>query len=103
MDQERISLMALHMVPGVGNFFVKQLVSYCGSAEQVFKQSKARLLKIPGIGGITADAIHQGKTFDIAEQEFRRAEREDTEVLFFTDKAYPARLKNIEDAPHCCM
>ncbi len=99
MDQERISFMALHFVPGVGNFLVKQLVSYCGSAENVFKQSKARLLKIPGIGEITAEAISKGKTIDLAESEFRKAEREDSQVLFFTDKAYPTRLKNIDDAP----
>ena len=99
MDQERISFVALHFVPGIGDFLVKQLVSYCGSADQVFKQSRGRLLKIPGIGEITAEAIRQGKAFDQAEKEFRKAEREDTEILFFTDKAYPSRLKNIEDAP----
>lgn len=99
MDQERISLMALHMVPGVGDVLIKQLVSHCGSAQQVFRQSKARLLNIPGIGIITADAIEQGKTFYSAEREFRKAESEDTRVLFFTDKAYPARLKNLDDAP----
>ena len=99
MDQERISFMALHFVPGVGDFLVKQLVSYCGSAESVFKQPKGRLLKIPGIGEITARAIHQGKMLHDAEKEFRKAEREDTHILFFTDKAYPVRLKAIDDAP----
>ena len=54
MDQERLSLMALHFVPGIGDFLVKQLVSYCGSAQQVFKLSKAKLLKVPGIGEVTA-------------------------------------------------
>ena len=99
MDQERISFMALHFVPGVGDFLVKQLVSYCGSAEAVFKQSKGRLLKIPGIGEITANAIHHGKMLQDAEKEFKKAEHEDTHILFFTDKAYPVRLKNIDDAP----
>ncbi len=99
MDQERISFVALHFVPGVGDFLIKQLVSYCGSAEEVFKQSRGRLLKIPGIGEITAEAIHHGKVFHKAEQEFRRAEREDAEILLFTDKAYPTRLKSIDDAP----
>ena len=91
--------MALHFVPGVGDFLVKQLVSYCGSAEAVFKQSKGRLLKIPGIGEITANAIHHGKMLQDAEKEFKKAEHEDTHILFFTDKAYPVRLKNIDDAP----
>ncbi len=99
MDQERISFVALHFVPGVGDILLKQLVSYCGSAEQVFKQSRGRLLKIPGIGEITAEAIHHGKAFDQAEQEFRKAEREETAIILFTDKAYPVRLKSIDDAP----
>src|SRR5258708_1662261 len=99
MNAERISFMALHFVPGVGDFLLKQLVSYCGSAEEVFRQSKAKLLKIPGIGAITANAICEGKIVDKAEREFRKAEREDTQVLFFYDKGYPVRLKNIDDAP----
>lgn len=99
MDAERISFLALHLVPGVGDFLIKQLVSYCGSAEEVFKQSKGKLLKIPGIGDITADAIHQGKLRHKAEREFEKAARENTEILFFTDKAFPVRLRNIDDAP----
>lgn len=91
--------MALHLVPGVGDFLIKQLISYCGSAQQVFRQSKGKLLKIPGIGEVTANAIHEGKARHNAEKEFRKAEREDTRILFFTDKSYPARLKSIEDAP----
>ncbi len=99
MDQERISLMALHFVPGVGDLLIKQLVGYCGSAEQVFRQSKGRLLKIPGIGDVVVNAIQDSNTRALAEEEFKRAEREDTRILFFTEKAYPARLKSIDDAP----
>lgn len=99
MDHERISMLALHFVPGVGDFLLKQLISYCGSAEQVFKQSKGKLIKIPGIGDVTAEAIHTGKTFEKAEKELRKAEREEVTILFFIDKAYPARLKSIDDAP----
>ncbi len=99
MDQERISFVALHLVPGVGDFLIKQLVSYCGSAEEVFRQSSARLLKIPGIGEITARAIQEGKLLAQAEKELRKAEREFTQILFFTDKAYPLRLRGIDDAP----
>src|SRR5579859_3202673 len=99
MNQDRLSFLALHFIPGVGDHLVKQLVSYCGSAEQVFKTPKGKLLKIPGIGEVTAEAIRSEKTFHKAEKEFRIAEKEDTEILFFTDKKYPKRLKEIEDAP----
>ncbi|HRI78205.1 MAG TPA: DNA-processing protein DprA [Cyclobacteriaceae bacterium] len=99
MNQERLSFMALHFVPGVGNILVKQLISYCGSAENVFKLPKSRMLKIPGIGEITADSISKGRTLHEAEATFRKAERENTTILCYMDKAYPYRLKHIEDAP----
>ncbi|MGC4020434.1 MAG: DNA-processing protein DprA [Cyclobacteriaceae bacterium] len=99
MNQDRLSFFALHLVPGVGNQLIKQLIGYCGSAEQVFKTPKGKLLKIPGIGPVTAGSIHSGSTFHQAEKEFKKAEKEETEILFFTDKKYPDRLKQIEDAP----
>ncbi len=99
MDQERIYFVALHFVPGVGDVLIKQLISYCGSAEEVFHQTKSKLLRIPGIGEITIEAIRQGKSLQKAEDELRKAEQEGAQVLFFTDNAYPHRLKSIEDAP----
>lgn len=99
MDQERLSFLSLHFTPGIGDFLVKQLVSYCGSAEQVFKTAKGKLLKIPGVGEVSAEAIKNGNSFQKAEREFKKAEKEETEIIFFIDKAYPQRLKLIEDAP----
>jgi DNA processing protein len=99
MDQERLSLLALHFVPGIGDVLFKQLVSYCGEASQVFKMSKGKLEKIPGIGPVVADAVANGKSIDRAEAEFKKAEKENANILFYMDAAYPARLKVFEDSP----
>jgi DNA processing protein len=99
MDQNRLSLLALHFIPGIGNYIIKQLVSYCGSAEKVFKTPKGKLQKIPGIGDVTAEAIVKGKPFFLAEREWKKAEKEKAQLIFFTDRNYPARLKQILDAP----
>ncbi len=99
MDQERLSFLALHFTPGIGDFLLKQVVSYCGSAEQVFKTPKGKLLKIPGVGEVSAEAIKHGDTFKEAERELKKAEREEVEIILYTDKKYPLRLKSIEDAP----
>ncbi len=96
---ERLSLLALHFIDGIGSYLIKQLVSYCGSAQQVFKTPKGKLLKIPGIGVKTAEAVRTASPHHLAEKEFRKAEKEDVEILFFTDKQFPSRLKTIEDAP----
>jgi DNA processing protein len=99
MDQNRLSLLALHFIPGIGDYLIRQLVSYSGSAEKVFKIPKGKLLKIPGIGVVTAEAIRQGKPFAAAEKELKKAEKEKVELLFFTDGEYPSRLRQVNDAP----
>lgn len=99
MDQNRLSLLALHFIPGIGDYLIRQLVSYCGSPEKVFKIPKGKLLKIPGVGNVIAQAIVQGRPFALAETEFRRAEKEKVDLIFFTDKKYPSRLKQINDGP----
>jgi DNA processing protein len=99
MDQNRLSLLALHFISGLGDYTIRQLISYCGSAEKVFQTPKGKLLKIPGIGDVTADAIRKGKPFDQAEKEILKAGKEGAQLLFFMDKNYPSRLKQINDAP----
>jgi DNA processing protein len=99
MDQNRLSLLALHFISGIGDHLIRQLVSYCGSAEKVFTTPKGKLLKIPGIGDVTAESIRQGKPFSAAEKEWKKAEKEQVDLIFFTDKNYPSRLKQVNDAP----
>ena len=99
MHQDRLALLALHFIPGLGDYLIRQLVSYCGSADRVFKMPKGKLLKIPGVGTITADVIKRGEPFRQAESESRKAEELDVELVFFTDGNYPSRLKQINDAP----
>lgn len=90
----------LTLLDGVGDVLAKNLVAYCGSAEQVFKTSKAQLEKIPGIGTYTASAIVKSKSvLDRAEQEIKFIEEKQITPLFFTDKDYPQRLKNCNDSP----
>lgn len=99
MNQSRLSLLALHFVPGVGDYLIRQLISYCGSAENVFKTPKGRLLKIPGVGEVTAKAVLSNKAFSQAERELEKAQKSNVSILFFIDKEYPSRLKQISDAP----
>jgi DNA processing protein len=99
MDQNRLALLALHFIPGVGDYTVRQLVSYSGSAEKVFKTPKGKLMNIPGVGQVTAEAIIKGKPFKDAENELKKCERENAEMIFYIDKKYPSRLKQINDAP----
>ncbi|MEQ8364243.1 MAG: DNA-processing protein DprA [Cyclobacteriaceae bacterium] len=99
MDQNRLALLALHFVPGIGDFLIRQLVSYCGSAEDVFQLPKGKLLKIPNVGETTIKAIQSGDPFREAEDEIKKAEKQDTQIVFYLDAYYPDRLKQFDDSP----
>ena len=77
----------------------KQLISYCGSAEAVFRTPKKQLLKIPGIGEQTAQAICDFQGFEQAEQEVQLLQQRSIRAFCYTDPGYPERLKHYPDAP----
>ena len=90
---------ALTLVPGVGSILIRQLISYCGSATDVFRSPLSRLIKIPGIGDVTARSILKPNVLTEAEHVMKGLEKLGATALFYTDKAYPARLKTLYDAP----
>src|SRR6478752_1997412 len=91
---------ALSQIQGIGNALTKNLISYCGSAENVFKESKAKLVSIPNIGESIADRILNHKeAFNKAEKIILKCEKEDVKVLFYTFPDFPTRLKHLYDAP----
>ncbi len=87
------------LIPGIGDINGKKLIAYCGGAEAVFKEKKKALMKIPGIGASTVDSIISQKVLKRAEEEIAFIQRYNITPLFFTDKAYPQRLKHCIDGP----
>lgn len=96
---QQLYQIALSLVPGVGGVLIRQLISYGGSAETVLSAPTAKLLRIPGVGEVTARAVRQPGLLATAEQVLRRLEKMGATALFYTDEAYPTRLKTLYDAP----
>jgi DNA processing protein len=90
---------ALTMLPNIGSVLAKNLIAYCGSAEAVFRSSKAKLIKIPSIGEERVDGILNADVLKHAEEEIKFIEDENIKPLYFTDDDYPQRLKNCVDSP----
>ena len=87
------------MVPNIGSMLAQNLIAYCGSAEAVFKTPKSKLLKIPLIGEERAAFIAKADVMAQAEQELKFIEEYKIQPLFYTDDAYPKRLKECSDMP----
>jgi len=98
-NTELLYKIGLTMVPGIGDILAKNLIAYCGSAEAVFKEQKSKLLRIPGLGNVTAQSVIESKVLKRAEEEIKFIELNKIQPLFFTDENYPSRLKHCSDSP----
>ncbi len=90
---------ALTLVPGIGDVLGKKLVTYCGSAEAVFREKNKLLAKIPRVGGKILEALSGKTILERAAKELAFIEKFRIRTLFFLDKDYPFRLKNCIDSP----
>jgi DNA processing protein len=99
MDTHKLYQVAINLIPGVGNLLARQLISYCGTAENVFSANKKKLMQIPGIGILTANAILHHSTFRQAEELISTCTKHQVRILHYTDEDYPFRLKQLYDAP----
>lgn len=90
---------ALSCITGVGSILARNLISYCGSPEEVFIAKRNQLSKVPGIGPRTLELIKNHRAFERAEKELAFVRKYNIQALFLTDEAYPKRLKNCFDAP----
>jgi len=99
MQEESSYVIALKSISGIGDVLAKQLISYCGSAEAVFKESKGKLRKIPLIGDKVIEAIASGDTLKLASDRIEECLRKGVSVIPYFHPDYPDKLKLINDAP----
>jgi DNA processing protein len=94
--------LALTLLPGIGPQLTRQLMSYGSSAKNVLLLPPGKLRRIPGVGDATIKILtgpERGKALAQAEASLRKAEKEGVEILFYTSKKFPSRLKLLPDAP----
>ncbi|MEZ5026943.1 MAG: DNA-processing protein DprA [Chitinophagales bacterium] len=100
MEDEILYGIALSLLKGIGDANAKTLISYAGSAKQLFGMSTAKLQKINGIGPKTAAIFKDTKqAIQRAEKEMKFMQQHQIDVHFYYQKTYPKRLLNCVDAP----
>lgn len=98
-DEQLLRCIALSLQPDLGPVTIRNLVSYCGSVEELFRQKHKLLVKIPGIGPATAKSLSRHDTFKRAEEELLFIKKHEIKVLFYTESDFPQRLHHCADAP----
>ena len=99
MNESLVYKIALSMIPGIGGVLARNLVAYIGSVEGVFGETVKTLTKIPGIGEINARRIKENIMLAKAEKETEFIQKKNINVLFYTEKEFPQRLRTCADAP----
>lgn len=92
---------ALTKLKGIGPVLAKNLLAYFGDVVPIFEESMRLLSAVQGIGATLAKEIveQRDKALLLAEKEIEFLQKRDVRPVFFTDKAYPYRLKECLDAP----
>ena len=95
----REALIALNLIEGVGPVRARSLLEHFGDAPKILSASQHELLRIPNIGGDTAESIFNWeKSVDLA-GELKRIQDFGCHVLISSDINYPAPLREIYDPP----
>jgi len=90
---------ALTFLKGIGATLSRSILAYFGNAEDVFKVPPGRLKMVPGIGAKIVDQLNLSEALHKAELELEYVEKNNIDVIFFTDERYPKKLRNCNDAP----
>ena len=99
MLQEKLQQVALGLLPGIGPVTVRQLISHCGSASNVFTASSAKLKAIPGIGSKIASIIRNGSELSEAKLQLKLAKKNQASIHFYTSAEFPRRLMKQTTGP----
>lgn len=99
MENQLLFEIALSLVEGVGPIKAKNLIRFCGSAENVFTEKKQLLLKVPEVGEKLVESIYKSQVFERAEKELEFCLEHNIRIISYRDKAYPRRLLQCPDHP----
>ncbi|MBF8984290.1 DNA-protecting protein DprA [Lutibacter sp. B2] len=97
--EEKYYIAWLLNVKGVGNKTLSKLLSYFGSAENIFKSKYESLNNIRGINKNVIHNIVENKSEDKVKQILNSLEKYNIDLLQKTDVDYPENLKHIYDPP----
>lgn len=101
MDNERIALIALKRIYGVGDMSLRWLQKHFGSAEAALGATAPQLAEVEGVGREMAERIvaERDEALRHAELEVRFATDHAIRIYTLADSDYPNRLRACLDAP----
>jgi DNA processing protein len=97
--ESREAFIILNMSEHVGPVRVRQLLEHFGTAPAILSASRSELMRVPGIGEETAEAIAKWEDRLDLKAELRRISDFGCSVVIQSDPEYPEFLRQIYDPP----
>ncbi|WP_304518114.1 DNA-processing protein DprA [Cecembia rubra] len=103
LDQTKDDLIyeiALNFIPQIGPTICRNIVGYAGSAKSFFEMPAGKAAKIPRISPKLLSFRSNKNTYlKSAEDIVQSCQKKSIEIVTFSDKNFPIRLKGLDDCP----
>jgi DNA processing protein len=94
-----LNWVALNAIKGLGPVTFKRLLDEFGSPDAIVTQKQSSLMRVAGVTREVATAITGATTMEHAEEQIRRAQTSDVDILTLDDGRYPQLLRQIFAPP----
>lgn len=98
---EHDAYILLNMIPGIGPARAASLISFFGSAAELFEHKPEDLMAVRGISRELAEKIAAEAESSLLDEELDRVALGGVKVFTRADEEYPEALRELEDAPLC--
>lgn len=98
---EHDAYILLNMIPGIGPARAASLISFFGSAAELFEHKPEDLMAVRGISRELAEKIAAEAESSLLDEELDRVALGGVKVFTRADEEYPEALRGLEDAPLC--
>lgn len=97
---EQVYEIALNLLPKIGPSVYRSIIAYTGSAKLFFEMPLGKLAKVPRINkNLLALREHKNEFLKEADSILQNCHKKDIEVITFSNKNFPQRLKGLDDCP----
>ncbi len=97
---EQLFEIALNLIPKIGPAVYRSIMAYTGSAKLFFEMPLGKLSKIPKINkNLFSFRNETSKFLKEAETILNNCAKKKIDILTFSDKNFPQRLKGLDDCP----
>ena len=98
-EEKLLAILRLQKTKAVGDILAKKLIVNVGDIEQIFKEKRATLSKLNGIGNHVLTHLFDQENLKLAEKELQYIKENKIDYSYFLDKEYPTNLQHCIDSP----